>query len=235
MSCRHPRVDSRPSENFSGAKGDSSVQPASVCSLPTSSCPSLMLPTLSRGCSRLVTSSPLLRSLPLRPLATPLVASRSFQVARPPPSKLTRPSPPSSSLLLLSKRFAAITPTPTPSLPLSPSPPTPSPEPTVVASPLVEVLVDEPAPPRTWVEDMPNSVRPYLYLIRIDKPIGTWLLFWPCGESSSSSLLPQLSSLELTVFPCVQPGASSSLRRSTAYQPRSPSSTVPSSVLEHSS
>lgn len=24
--------------------------------------------------------------------------------------------------------------------------------------------------------------RPYLALSRIDKPIGTWLLFWPCGE-----------------------------------------------------
>lgn len=24
--------------------------------------------------------------------------------------------------------------------------------------------------------------KPYMALSRIDKPIGTWLLFWPCGE-----------------------------------------------------
>jgi hypothetical protein len=36
--------------------------------------------------------------------------------------------------------------------------------------------------PRTWLDRMPESVQPYLYLTRIDKPIGTWLLFWPCGN-----------------------------------------------------
>lgn len=34
--------------------------------------------------------------------------------------------------------------------------------------------------PVTWVESMPSRARPYLYLIRADKPIGTWLLLWPC-------------------------------------------------------
>ncbi|PWZ00815.1 4-hydroxybenzoate polyprenyl transferase [Testicularia cyperi] len=29
----------------------------------------------------------------------------------------------------------------------------------------------------------PFSLRPYLQLSRIDKPIGTWLLFWPCAWS----------------------------------------------------
>jgi hypothetical protein len=34
---------------------------------------------------------------------------------------------------------------------------------------------------RTWVDCFPTNVRPYLYLTRIDKPIGTLLLFYPCG------------------------------------------------------
>lgn len=36
--------------------------------------------------------------------------------------------------------------------------------------------------PTTWVESsyIPKSWRPYLYLARVDKPIGTMLLFWPC-------------------------------------------------------
>ncbi|EIN10583.1 4-hydroxybenzoate polyprenyl transferase [Punctularia strigosozonata HHB-11173 SS5] len=40
-----------------------------------------------------------------------------------------------------------------------------------------------PAPPHTWVERLPRSWRPYLYLTRIDKPIGTLLLFYPCAWS----------------------------------------------------
>lgn len=37
-------------------------------------------------------------------------------------------------------------------------------------------------PPPSWVENslVPASWRPYLYLARVDKPIGTMLLFWPC-------------------------------------------------------
>ena len=34
--------------------------------------------------------------------------------------------------------------------------------------------------PRTWVEHVPGFARPYLRLMRLDRPIGTWLLFWPC-------------------------------------------------------
>ncbi len=30
------------------------------------------------------------------------------------------------------------------------------------------------------VEHMPPRLRPYLQLMRLDRPIGTWLLFWPC-------------------------------------------------------
>jgi len=33
---------------------------------------------------------------------------------------------------------------------------------------------------RPWVERAPASWQPYLRLARLDRPIGTWLLFWPC-------------------------------------------------------
>ena len=36
------------------------------------------------------------------------------------------------------------------------------------------------APASSWVDGMPPQVRPYLRLIRIDRPIGIWLLYWPC-------------------------------------------------------
>ncbi|KAL0949660.1 hypothetical protein HGRIS_009700 [Hohenbuehelia grisea] len=36
---------------------------------------------------------------------------------------------------------------------------------------------------RTWVDSLPTPIRPYLYLTRIDKPIGTLLLFYPCAWS----------------------------------------------------
>jgi 4-hydroxybenzoate polyprenyltransferase len=32
----------------------------------------------------------------------------------------------------------------------------------------------------TWVDSAPAALRPYLRLMRLDRPIGTWLLFWPC-------------------------------------------------------
>src|SRR5947199_10331949 len=31
-----------------------------------------------------------------------------------------------------------------------------------------------------WVDRAPLGWRPYLRLARLDRPIGTWLLFWPC-------------------------------------------------------
>lgn len=37
--------------------------------------------------------------------------------------------------------------------------------------------------PITWVDRLPAKWRPYLYLTRIDKPIGTLLLFYPCAWS----------------------------------------------------
>jgi 4-hydroxybenzoate polyprenyltransferase len=36
------------------------------------------------------------------------------------------------------------------------------------------------AVPRNWVEAAPRRLRPYLQLMRMDRPIGSWLLFWPC-------------------------------------------------------
>lgn len=31
-----------------------------------------------------------------------------------------------------------------------------------------------------WVDRTPSQARPYLRLARLDRPIGAWLLFWPC-------------------------------------------------------
>ncbi len=36
------------------------------------------------------------------------------------------------------------------------------------------------AVPSSWVEHMPRALRPWLQLMRLDRPIGTWLLYWPC-------------------------------------------------------
>jgi 4-hydroxybenzoate polyprenyltransferase len=33
----------------------------------------------------------------------------------------------------------------------------------------------------TWVDQAPPGVRPFLRLMRLDRPIGAWLLFWPCA------------------------------------------------------
>ena len=32
----------------------------------------------------------------------------------------------------------------------------------------------------SWVEHAPPRLQPWLRLMRLDRPIGTWLLFWPC-------------------------------------------------------
>ena len=37
------------------------------------------------------------------------------------------------------------------------------------------------APARSFVDVMPPRARPYLVLMRADRPIGSWLLFWPCA------------------------------------------------------
>jgi 4-hydroxybenzoate polyprenyltransferase len=33
---------------------------------------------------------------------------------------------------------------------------------------------------QNWVDRAPGFARPYLRLMRLDRPIGAWLLFWPC-------------------------------------------------------
>ena len=33
----------------------------------------------------------------------------------------------------------------------------------------------------SWVAWLPSALRPYARLARLDRPIGTWLLFWPCA------------------------------------------------------
>ncbi|KAJ2305103.1 Para-hydroxybenzoate--polyprenyltransferase, mitochondrial precursor (PHB:polyprenyltransferase) [Coemansia sp. RSA 2706] len=46
----------------------------------------------------------------------------------------------------------------------------------------------------TFIDTFPAAARPYLYLTRIDKPIGTWLLYWPCtwgiGMAAFSTGMP---------------------------------------------
>ena len=40
------------------------------------------------------------------------------------------------------------------------------------------------AAPDNWVDlYAPRAIRPYLRLMRADRPVGTWLLFWPCAWS----------------------------------------------------
>jgi 4-hydroxybenzoate polyprenyltransferase len=31
-----------------------------------------------------------------------------------------------------------------------------------------------------WIDDAPHALQPYLRLMRLDRPIGAWLLYWPC-------------------------------------------------------
>ncbi|MGE0736072.1 MAG: 4-hydroxybenzoate octaprenyltransferase [Alphaproteobacteria bacterium] len=38
-------------------------------------------------------------------------------------------------------------------------------------------------PARSWVDRLPGGVQPYARLMRLDRPIGTWLLLFPCWWS----------------------------------------------------
>ncbi|ODN05928.1 4-hydroxybenzoate polyprenyltransferase, mitochondrial [Orchesella cincta] len=53
--------------------------------------------------------------------------------------------------------------------------------------------------PQKFVKDFPPRFQPYLKLSRIDRPIGTWLLFWPStwGLTVASGGIPDLSLLAL--------------------------------------
>lgn len=43
-------------------------------------------------------------------------------------------------------------------------------------------------PRKSWVDRLPQKVQPYVHLTRIDKPIGTLLLFYPCGKRTNNQL-----------------------------------------------
>ncbi|KAJ1926144.1 Para-hydroxybenzoate--polyprenyltransferase, mitochondrial precursor (PHB:polyprenyltransferase) [Tieghemiomyces parasiticus] len=63
-----------------------------------------------------------------------------------------------------------------------------------------------PAPPTatpvaygTWLDRFPAGARPYLFLLRLDKPVGTWLLYWPCAWSILMAAYHQQAALGTTV------------------------------------
>ncbi|KAI7858900.1 UbiA prenyltransferase family-domain-containing protein [Circinella umbellata] len=33
----------------------------------------------------------------------------------------------------------------------------------------------------SWIDRLPEKLAPYAFLARVDKPVGTWLLYWPCA------------------------------------------------------
>jgi 4-hydroxybenzoate polyprenyltransferase len=48
-----------------------------------------------------------------------------------------------------------------------------------------------PDPSTTWVDQyVSTSLQPYARLARMDKPIGTWLLLWPCFWSTAVAAQP---------------------------------------------
>ncbi|XP_050504508.1 4-hydroxybenzoate polyprenyltransferase, mitochondrial [Diabrotica virgifera virgifera] len=55
--------------------------------------------------------------------------------------------------------------------------------------------IEDEAPPKPTlvaklVSNSPKSIQPYLKLVRFDRPIGTFLLFWPCSWSIASAAAP---------------------------------------------
>ncbi|KAL5699564.1 4-hydroxybenzoate polyprenyltransferase [Ranunculus cassubicifolius] len=52
----------------------------------------------------------------------------------------------------------------------------------------------------TWIDKyIPSSARPYAYLARLDKPIGIWLLAWPCMcQVLGASSLPLVATYPFT-------------------------------------
>jgi 4-hydroxybenzoate polyprenyltransferase len=58
--------------------------------------------------------------------------------------------------------------------------------------------------PKSWVDNAPRFLRPYLRLMRLDRPIGAWLLFWPCvfGLSLGATAVGQAYPPPLYVLLC---------------------------------
>lgn len=54
--------------------------------------------------------------------------------------------------------------------------------PHIISSSLFSTSTKESITTSSWVESsyVPAKIRPYLYLARVDKPVGTLLLLWPC-------------------------------------------------------
>jgi len=54
---------------------------------------------------------------------------------------------------------------------------------------------------KTWVDKLPASWIPYAHLSRLEKPIGTWLLAWPCfwsiGLAAPAGSLPDIYMITL--------------------------------------
>ncbi|XP_047494246.1 4-hydroxybenzoate polyprenyltransferase, mitochondrial-like [Penaeus chinensis] len=59
----------------------------------------------------------------------------------------------------------------------------------------------KPTIPQRLVQNAPDPLQAYLQLMRFDRPIGSWLLFWPCGWSialaATPGCLPDLGMLAL--------------------------------------
>lgn len=51
------------------------------------------------------------------------------------------------------------------------------------------VPIDDAPDTKKW-KDIQEDIRLYTQLIRLDRPIGSWLLFWPCGWSIALSAAP---------------------------------------------
>lgn len=54
---------------------------------------------------------------------------------------------------------------------------------------------------RSWVDSLPEAAQPYARLARADRPIGTWLLFWPCAWGTFlAAPAPAQAALYLALF-----------------------------------
>ncbi|KAJ1959169.1 Para-hydroxybenzoate--polyprenyltransferase, mitochondrial precursor (PHB:polyprenyltransferase) [Dispira parvispora] len=59
--------------------------------------------------------------------------------------------------------------------------------------------VQSPTTYGNWLDRLPSSARPYLFLLRVDKPVGTWLLYWPCVWSITMAAYHQTASPLMTL------------------------------------
>ena len=50
-----------------------------------------------------------------------------------------------------------------------------------------------------WTPAWASGAKPYLHLMRLDKPAGTLLLYWPCGESRNLTIHTHPASFRATL------------------------------------